>query len=93
MADDADISEVAALQTAQYQHELARQIRARMRDAGLTAERTAAKCGMSAATLGRYLNGDNHPTIYDLHRIALVVGVPFQGGYLRRGDKSLTDAG
>jgi transcriptional regulator with XRE-family HTH domain len=64
-----------------------------MRDVGLTVDETAAKCGMSAATLRRYLNGTNHPTIYDLHRIALAVGVPFIGGYPRRGDKSLNDAG
>lgn len=92
-SEGAEIAELAALETAKHQHELARQIRARMRDVGKTVEETAAECGMSAATLRRYLNGTNHPTIYDLHRISLVVGVPFQGGYPRRGDKSLTDAG
>lgn len=91
-SDSADIAERAALHAAKHQHDIARQIRARMRDGGLTVEETAAKCGMSAATLRRYLNGTNHPTIYDLHRIGLAVGVPFMGGYPRRGDKSLNDA-
>lgn len=90
---EATVAELAELETAKYQHELARQIRARIRDVSLTVEEAAARCGMSPATLRRYLNGTNHPTIYDLHRIGLVVGVPFQGGYPRRGDTSLTDAG
>lgn len=56
VADDTTLSEQAALETAKYQHELARQMHARMRDAGLTVKQTAKKCGMSEATLRRFLN-------------------------------------
>lgn len=64
-----------------------------MRDAGLNHAETARLGGINVDHLGRILSGRTYPTLYDLHCIAIAVGVPFQGGYPRRGDKSLTDAG
>lgn len=48
---------------------------------------------MNLYTLHRILNGTTSPTLYQLHRIAGAVGVPFIGGYPRRGDQTLNDAG
>lgn len=83
----------AALAAAQHQHDISRQAKARMRDIGLNNAETAKRAGMNVDTLGRILNGRTYPTLFDLHCIATAVEVPFVGGYLRPGDRSINDAG
>ena len=83
----------AALAAAQHQHDISRQAKARMRDAGLNNAETAKRAGMNVDTLGRILNGRTYPTLYDLHCIATAVDVPFLGGYPRSDDRTISDAG
>lgn len=88
-----DAADRAAIAAAKHHHAIAREIQARIRDAGLSREEAAQKAGMNVNTLGRILNGTKSPTLYQLHRIAGAVGVPFLGGYPRPGDRTLNDAG
>lgn len=88
-----DAADRAAIAAAKHHHAIAREIHARIRDAGLTRKEAAQKAGMNVNTLGRILNGTKSPTLYQLHRIAGAVGVPFLGGYPRPGDRTLNDAG
>lgn len=86
-------AEKASRAAAKHHHKIAREIVARIRDAGLTRAEAATRAGMNVNTLGRIINGTTSPTLYQLHRIAGAVGVPFLGGYPNPDEGTLDDAG